>query len=176
MSTVNSNSYPVSLPRVEGPVFLLDQEVLERGLAASRGSPRRRIMLPVQRSVVEGVQRLLNFLQRGSYARPHIHPAPEAIEHVVVVKGAIGFLAFDEAGCVVVASRLEAGNPAGCLIDIEQGVWHTLVALADDTVVVEIKRGPYNAATDKIFAAWAPEEGAPEAAAFLRGLEAHFAH
>lgn len=170
-----THSHPLALPRAEGPVFLLDEATLERGLRASRESPRRRIMLPVQRSATEGVQRLLNFLQRGTYARPHFHPAPEGVEHVVVVKGAIGFLVFDEAGSVKVASRLEAGNPAGCLIDIEQGVWHTLVALADDTVIVEIKRGPYDAATDKIFAAWAPGEGAPEAAAFLRGLEAHFA-
>ena len=131
-------------------------------------------MLPVQRSTTEGVQRLLNFMQRRSYARPHYHPAPENIETAVVVKGAAGFIVFDEQGNVSSAHRLEAGNPAGCLIDIEQGLWHTLVPLADDTVVLEIKRGPYNAATDKRFARWAPEEETQEAAVYLRGLEALF--
>ena len=165
-------SHPLALPRVEGPVFVLDPATLARGLKASRESPRRRIMLPVQRSTTEGVQRLLNFMQRGSYARPHYHPAPESIENTVVVKGAAGFIVFDEHGTVLSAHRLEAGNPAGCLIDIDQGLCHTLVPLADDTVVLEIKRGPYNAATDKRFAPWAPEEGTPEAAAYLNALEA----
>ena len=166
--------FPLALPVVEVPVFVLDSATLERGLKASRESPRRRIMLPVHRSATEGVQRLLNFLQRGSYARPHLHPAPENIEHVVVVKGAAGFLTFDDRGEVKSAHRLTAGDPAGCLIDIEQGLWHTLVPLADDTVVLEIKRGPYCAATDKQFAPWAPEEAAPESAQYLRRLVALF--
>ena len=167
-------SYPLALPVVEGPVFVLDSATLERGLKASRESPRRRIMLPVHRSATEGVQRLLNFLQRGSYPRPHYHPAPENIEHVVVVKGVAGFVVFDEHGAVLSAHRLEAGNPAGCLIDIEQGLWHTLVPLADDTVILEIKRGPYCAATDKKFAPWAPEEAASGAVEYLHRLEALF--
>ena len=169
-----SPSFPLALPVVEGPVFALDSATLERGLKASRESPRRRIMLPVHRSATEGIQRLLNFLQRGSYARPHLHPAAENIEHVVVVKGAVGFLTFDDRGEVKSAHKLVAGNPAGCLIDIEQGLWHTLVPLADDIVVLEIKRGPYCAATDKNFAPWAPEENAPTAADYLRSLVALF--
>jgi cupin fold WbuC family metalloprotein len=167
-------SYPLALPRIEGPVFALDAVTLERGLKASRESPRRRIMLPMQRSAEERVQRLLNFMQRGSYARPHYHPAPESIEHVVVVKGVAGFVVFDERGHVLSAHRLEQGNPASCLVDIDQGVWHTVVPLSDDMVALEIKRGPYDAATDKKFAPWAPEENSPEAAAYMRELEALF--
>ena len=132
-------------------------------------------MLPIHRASDEGVQRMLNFMQRGSYARPHFHPKPENIEHVVVVNGVAGFLVFDESGRVLSAHRLEAGNPASCLLDIEQGVWHTIVPLSDDMVGLEIKLGPYDAATDKKFAPWAPEEDSPGAAAYLRGLEAMFA-
>jgi len=167
-------SYPLALPNVAGPVFVLDAPTLERGLKASRESPRRRITLPLHRGATEGVQRMLSFIQRGSYIRPHYHPAPASIEHIVAVQGALGFLVFDEHGTVLTAHRLEAGHPAACLIDIEQGLWHTGVPLADDTVIVEIKRGPYNAATDKIFAQWAPEEGTPEVAAYVRRLEAQF--
>jgi dTDP-4-dehydrorhamnose 3,5-epimerase-like enzyme len=53
------------------------------------------------------------------------------------------------------------------MVDIEQGVWHTFVALAADTVVLEIKRGPYNASTDKKFAPWAPVEGNQDASGWL---------
>ena len=117
---------------------------------------------------------MLNFLQSGSYARPHFHPAPENIEHIVVVKGAGGFITFDDQGVVKTAHRLVAGDPAGSLIDIEQGLWHTFIPLADDTVILEIKRGPYNAEKDKKFAPWAPEESAPEAPEYLRRLVALF--
>jgi cupin fold WbuC family metalloprotein len=141
---------------------------------ASRESPRRRIILPLQRSTTEAVQRMLNFMQPGSYARPHCHPLPENVEHVVVIRGAIGFLIFDSAGDVLAAHRLSAGNPAACLIDIEPGVWHTLVPLEEDTVVMEAKRGPYNSATDKQFATWAPEEGAPSTADYSLKLESLF--
>ena len=118
---------------------------------------------------------MLNFMQRGSYARPHCHPAPENIETVAVLKGAVGFMVFEQSGAVRSAHRLDSGNPASCLVDIERGVWHTLVPLVDDTVVLEIKRGPYCAETDKTFAAWSPEEGSVEGAEYLKQLETYFA-
>jgi hypothetical protein len=37
--------------------------------------------------------------------------------------------------------------------------------------VLEIIQGPYHPDTHKQFAPWAPHEGTPEAAAYLRGLE-----
>lgn len=168
------SSYPRKLPIVEGPVFVLDCQALEEGLRASRESPRKRIMLQMHRSDAEGVQRLVNFMQRGSYVRPHFHPEPESIENAAIIKGTAGFLTFDGHGSVSSAHRLEAGNPAASIIDIEQGLWHTLVPLSEDTVILEIKRGPYNAAMDKRFAPWAPEEGTADAQTYLRRLESVF--
>ena len=170
-----SRSFPLTLPRAEGAVFALDSATIERGIAAAKASPRRRIIMQLHRSDTEGVQRLLNFMQRGSYARPHCHPAPENIETAAVLKGAVGFLVFEPSGTVRSAHRLDAGNASSCMVDIERGVWHTLVPLADDTVVLEIKRGPYCAETDKTFAVWSPEEEAAEAAGYLKQLEAYFA-
>jgi len=117
---------------------------------------------------------LVNFMQRGSYVRPHLHPAPENIENAAILKGVAGFVVFDDRGSVLSAHRMEAGNPAAAVVDIEQGLWHTLVPLAEDTVILEIKRGPYCAATDKRFASWAPEEGTLEAEVYLRRLESLF--
>jgi cupin fold WbuC family metalloprotein len=165
----------MTLPRAEGSVFVLDSTIIERGITAAKESPRGRIIMQLHRSDAEGVQRMLNFMQRGSYARPHCHPAPENIETVAVMKGAVGFLVFEPNGTLRSAHRLDAANPASCLVDIERGVWHTFVPLADDTVLLEIKRGPYQAATDKMFAAWSPEEGSAEASGYLKHLEGNFA-
>jgi cupin fold WbuC family metalloprotein len=167
-------SYPRSLPAIEGSVFVLDLRAIESGLKASRESPRKRIMLQVHRTGTERVQRMVNFMQRGSYVRPHLHPEPESIENAAIIMGTAGFIVFDERGSVVSAHRLEAGDPAASMIDIEQGLWHTLVPLGDDTVILEIKRGPYDAATDKRFAPWAPEEATMDAEAYLRRLEVLF--
>jgi len=168
------SSLRLTLPRVEGPVFVLDAATVEQGITAAKASPRRRIIMQLHRSDTEGVQRMLNFMQRGSYARPHCHPSPENIETVTVLQGSVGFFLFEATGTVRCAHRLEAGNPASCLVDIEPGVWHTLVPLANDTVVLEIKRGPYRAETDKAFADWSPDEGSVEASGYLEQLESHF--
>lgn len=163
-------SYPLALPDVTGDLFVLDAEAIARGAQAARSSPRRRIMLRVHRSGAEGVQRMINFLQSGSYIRPHRHPQPECVENVTVLQGAVVFLIFDPQGGVISRHRLVAGRADACMVDIEQGVWHTLVPLADETVVLEIKRGPYDQRTDKQFATWAPEEGTPEAEAWVREM------
>ena len=172
---MSSPSFPLTVSRAVGSVFTLDSATIERGVMAAKASPRRRIIMQLHRSDTEGVQRMLNFMQKGSYARPHCHPAPENIETLAVLKGSVGFLVFDTNGSVLSAHRLDAGNPASCLVDIERGVWHTLVPLADDTVILEIKRGPYCAETDKTFAEWAPVEGAADALEYLGQLERHFA-
>ena len=171
---MSSTSFPLTLPRVEGPTFVLDSATIERGIAAAKASPRRRIIMQMHRSDSDGVQRMLNFMQRGSYARPHCHPEPENIETLAVLKGSVGFLVFEPSGSVRSAHRLDAGNPASCLVDIERGVWHTLVPLADDTVILEIKRGPYSANADKTFAPWSPAEGSADASSYLKQLEGHF--
>ena len=55
-------------------------------------------------------------------------------------------------------------------IDIHAGVFHTLIALEADSVVFEVKQGPYEKASDKDFSPWAPKEGTSEAKAYLEQL------
>jgi hypothetical protein len=55
-------------------------------------------------------------------------------------------------------------------IDLAPGVWHTLCCVSPTAICYEVKAGPYDAATDKEFAPWAPREGQPEAAQYLEEL------
>lgn len=159
----------LALPNPAGSLFELSSEAMAEGLGASRESPRRRIVLPIHRKQDDLVQRLLNFLQPGTYIRPHHHPREHASETLFVIAGAIGFVVFDEKGTIDRAIRLDAGG----LIDIEARVWHGVIALAEDTVILEIKRGPYNE-EDKVFAEWAPPEGSKGAAGYLTTLSRWF--
>ena len=54
--------------------------------------------------------------------------------------------------------------------DIEPGVLHTFFAVVEDTVFFEVKPGPYDQASDKDFASWAPTEGTESAVEYLRNL------
>jgi cupin fold WbuC family metalloprotein len=126
-------------------------------------------MQPLHRSADEAVHRMLNAVQPGSYVRPHRHLDPPKAEACIVLRGAAAFLAFDDEGRLRECLRLEAGGDR-VGIDLMPGVYHTVAALAPDTVIYEVKTGPYNEATDKVFAPWAPEEGTPAAATYLEGL------
>ncbi|MBI4874450.1 MAG: cupin fold metalloprotein, WbuC family [Acidobacteria bacterium] len=76
---------------------------------------------------------------------------------------------FDDDGRI--RSRHELRGPANWGIDLAPGVWHTICAITPRAVCFEVKPGPWVPATDKEFAPWAPREGDPGAAAFLRMLQ-----
>jgi cupin fold WbuC family metalloprotein len=114
-------------------------------------------------------QRLLNVIQPGSYIAPHRHQEPAKSESFIVLRGAIGFFQFDDAGEVTTARRIGPDCETRG-VDLAPGVWHCFVALATDTVVFEGKNGPYDPRTDKQFAAWAPREGDPKVTLYLDRL------
>lgn len=158
-----------ALPNSIGPIVTLEAEIIAEGLTASRATDRKRMILPIQRTQDAQVQRIVNFLQPGTYIRPHCHPLPHATESVCLIQGALEVLIFSENGEILQRSHLtETGNR---LIDLEPGTWHGMMVHRDDTVVFESKRGPYDAETDKIFASFGPEEGSDEVPAFLESLK-----
>ncbi|PWN05369.1 WbuC family cupin fold metalloprotein [Rhodohalobacter mucosus] len=149
-----------------GDVFFLEEKQMEEGLQASRRSDRLRIILPLHREQDAEVQRLINFLQPGTYIRPHMHPMPHATESIVVLRGKIRFFTFNDSGSPQ-TDRIISFAPFPGITDIEPGIWHSFLVLEKDTVLFECKKGPYDADTDKVFASWAPAEGSLEAAEWL---------
>lgn len=162
-------SFPRALDAPAGETALIDEQLIGRAIAASRESPRRRVILPLHASASDPYQRMLNAVQPGSYIRPHRHRDPPKGESVIVLRGAVRFVTFREDGAVAMSVAL--GPTSGTIgLDVRPGVYHTFLALEPDTVVFEAKTGPYDERVDKDFAPWAPAEGSPEAAAYLRRL------
>lgn len=125
----------------------------------------------------EKVQRFMNVLQPGTYVRPHRHlrdPAVNGFEMFVVLRGTLGILIVNEAGEILLRERVDATGPTQG-VELTEGTYHTLVALAPDTAVLELKEGPYNPATDKHFLEQFPQEGTPEAQACVAAWEQEFA-
>ncbi len=161
--------FPRALEAPPGEAVPLDAGLIQRAIAASRESPRRRVILPLHLSAADPYQRMLNAAQPGSYIRPHRHRDPPKGETVVVLRGSVKFVTFREDGAVA-RSVVLAANTGTIGLDVRPGVYHTFVALDPDTVVFEAKTGPYDERVDKDFAPWAPEEGSPQAKQFLEQL------
>lgn len=140
---------------------LLDETTVRAVTAAARASERRRANLDLHPSHAAPIQRMLNALQPSTYIRPHRHAA-ERFELLVAVRGCCGVLVFDDAGDVNEATVLSPDGVWGA--EMPGGAWHTLVALAPDTLLLEVKPGPFDPHTDKEFAAWSPPEGSEAAA------------
>ncbi len=152
-----------------GDLFRLTEEHFRTGFAASHASPRKRIVFPIQRSQDAPVQRMINFLQPGTYIRPHVHSGEGATETIHVLRGKILFVHFSKSGEILDKMILCAEDPAP-LIDIQPGLWHSFLPLTDNTAVLEIKKGPYSPTHDKDFAPWAPVESHPDASGYMQRL------
>lgn len=143
--------------------------MLEQAVLHSRKSPRGRIILPFHKTEADPLHRMLNAIQPHSYVRPHRHLDPPKAEAWLVLQGAVAFFTFDDDGAIRACARVAAREPCWG-VDLVPGVYHGLVALEPDTVLYEIKTGPYAATSDKAFAPFAPHEGASEAEAYRRSL------
>jgi cupin fold WbuC family metalloprotein len=159
-----------AMPNVGGKVFLLNEKILADGIRLSRKSRRKRIILPVHRTQQAKVNRMINFMQPGTYVRPHKHPESHASETVVVLSGSIRFLIFDEIGFIE-DDILLTSDPGKSVVDIEPDVWHSFIVIQEDSVIYEAKKGPYNPQKDKEFAGWSPEEYTEEAISWVAALE-----
>ncbi len=151
-----------------GPVQLIDDALLDATLARARLAPRGRVNHNFHPSMASNPHRFLNAWTRGSYGAPHRHLAVPKPESFLVLRGEMALFIFDDQGAVTEQHVLGRAGVVG--IDVEPGVWHCVAALSETAICFEVKAGPYDAATDKEFAPWAPLEGAPEAAAYLERL------
>lgn len=161
---------PRALPAPGTKTTILDSSMLEHVVEASRKSSRGRIILPFHKNSGDRLQRMLNALQPGSYIQPHRHATPPKAESIVVLRGAICFLTFTETGDIEEVFFLRAESPA-VGIDSEPGSYHTFFALESDTVLFEVKPGPYGADTEKQSAPWSPAEGSDEAGDYFLNLK-----
>jgi cupin fold WbuC family metalloprotein len=148
---------------------LLDAGTISATVEASRERQRRRANCNLHHDLADPIQRFLNVFQPDSYVRPHKHE-PERFELFLVLSGRAAALIFDGAGVIQEIAVLEPGGSRA--VEIAGDTWHTLCALAPDTLLFEVKPGPFRRLEDKDFAPWAPREGTPEAAETLRRWQA----
>jgi cupin fold WbuC family metalloprotein len=143
---------------------IFDRTTVTATIDAARTRPRRRANLNIHPRLDDPIQRMFNVLQPGSYVRPHCHE-PERWELFVILRGRAGVLVFGLDAAVAATIVLDPKEVTA--VEIPGGSWHTVLALAPDTVLFEVKPGPFRPLEDKDFAPWAPAEGSAAAADLL---------
>lgn len=150
-------------------IDIIDNKLLDAVSSQAKDSPRLRKNHNIHKSHEEPCNRLLNAIEPGSYIRPHRHLDPAKDESVVILRGRLGVIEFDDNGAVMQKTLLAPGGEA-VAANVPSGVFHTFVSLEKGTVFFEAKAGPYKPITEEEFASWAPGDGSSEAQDYLENL------
>jgi len=149
---------------------IIDDKTLENLSQKAKKSNRKRINFNYHSGESDLLQRLLNALEPSTYIRPHKHDNPDKREVFIILKGSIAAVIFDDNGKITTYIVMNRENGIYA-VEIPPKTWHTLFSLEENSVMYEVKDGPYNANTDKQFADWAPEEGSDKADGYLEELK-----
>jgi cupin fold WbuC family metalloprotein len=143
---------------------------------AASQSHRLRAHVNVHGSCTDQCQKLFNAIHVDSYIRPHRHSFDPKDECLVAIKGLFGFVMFTEQG-LIESVILFGGEkyseklsiPSG--LELPSDVWHTVVSLLDNSILFEVKKGPFEPTLAKEFAPWAPREGDNNVTSYLEELK-----
>ena len=119
----------------------ITQALLDDLTARAKNSPRLRMNLDLRNGPEDLSQRMLNALEPGTVLPIHRHH--DSSETVVIVRGKIQWVFYDENGNETERVVLDAnGEPR--MLNVEKDRWHSLVCLESGSVLYESKDGPYH--------------------------------
>jgi len=144
----------------------IDDELFADLTRKAAEAPRLRAHHIFHQSHEEPVQRLCIALKHGTYVRPHCHRTSGKWELLLVLRGDVDLLIFDDEGRVTERRVMSAGSGLSA-IELTSDTWHSIVTKGADAVIMEVKQGPFAPTAPEEFAAWAPAEGTDEVPGFL---------
>lgn len=121
--------------------MVIDKELLDNLTAQAKINPRLRQSFDLRNSAEDKSQRMLNALEPGTVMPIHRHH--ESSETVVIIRGCIRWIFYDENGNETERVTLDAnGEPR--MLNVERNRWHSLECLESGSVLYESKDGPYH--------------------------------
>lgn len=120
--------------------MVLTTEILDKLSAEAKANERLRMNLDLRTSSADQSQRMLNALEPGTQVPIHRHP--KTSETVVVLRGSLREVFFDDQGNVTESVTLKAGAEPSAM-NIPAGVWHTVECLEAGTILFETKDGAF---------------------------------
>ena len=120
--------------------MLIDKELLDQVSARAKASERLRMNYNLHETLDSKAQRLFNALEPGTLLPIHRHLNTD--ETYILMRGRISVMFYDDNGVEVDRFDLNP-NEGNYGVHIPKGQWHTLDVLESNTVIFEVKDGPY---------------------------------
>lgn len=121
--------------------MVVDKKLLDELSAKAKENPRLRCNLDMRNSADDQSQRMLNALEPGTVMPIHRHLASS--ETVIIIRGRIRWLFYDEQGRIIESTELWSDGDVR-MLNVEKGRWHSLECLESGSVLFEAKDGPYH--------------------------------
>lgn len=120
--------------------MVITQEILDELTEKAKASERLRMAMDLRNSPEDQSQRMLNALDPGTVLPIHRHHGSS--ETVVIIRGKIRWIFYDENGVETESVILDADGPVRMLV-AEKDRWHSLECLESGSVIYESKDGAY---------------------------------
>lgn len=128
--------------------MVIDKAFLDRLTEEAKASPRKRMHYDLRDDENDLSMRMLNAMEPETVIPIHRHNA--TTEEIVVLRGEVEEILYDDQGNEVERYHLKAGGDAmACRVPI--GQYHTCRSLKSGTVIIEFKRGRYDPSTTEDF-------------------------
>lgn len=121
--------------------MVITKDILDELTAKAKENPRLRCNLDIRNSADDQSQRMLNALEPGTVMPIHRHKGSS--ETVVIIRGGIRWLFYDEQGRITESMELWSDEDVR-MLNVEKGRWHSLECLESGSVLFEAKDGPYH--------------------------------
>jgi cupin fold WbuC family metalloprotein len=146
-------------------MIIIDDKLLNKISNKASKTERKRLNYNFHSDYTDPINRMLNALDVGTYVKPHRHKNPDKIEVFILLRGRLLVVEFNDSGDITAHTILDYKKNVFA-VEIAAATWHTVIPLENNTIVYEIKNGPYSPLSDKDFAPWAPDEFSSETLSF----------
>lgn len=126
--------------------MIITEELLNGISSQAKESPRLRMNYNLHEKLDAKVQRLFNAMEPGTIIPIQRHQ--NTAETIMLVRGKMKVIFYDDNKKVIEEAILshETGNYG---VHIPTGVWHCVEILEPNTVMFEVKEGPYTPLADE---------------------------
>ena len=118
----------------------IDKQILDELTAKAKSSERMRMNFDLRTTSDDTSQRMLNALEPGTIVPIHRHCS--TAETVIIIRGKVREILFDDSGNVTEEVLMEVGGDCP-MLQIPAGQWHTIESLEFGTVIFEAKDGAF---------------------------------
>ena len=147
----------------------IDARLIDSVINKARNSARKRINFNFHEAADDPLQRMLNAMHPGTYLQPHKHENPDKREVFLALTGRFVVVQFKDDGSISDHMILDPSKKEFAA-EVNARTYHCIICLEPDSIIYELKDGPYDPADDKNFADWAPTEGEAGCSEYLNGI------